>query len=160
MNHTPSAPSFSSPLVPLSFKLHPLCRSRSLGLSTPQLSRLVRLDRPLALADSARAGNSVFAKIRAVALLGCAVNDALVGAAVSTLAIEGSLLDLRCGGVLLVSLLGQESDATIFGGQNANGLFPDTSACVHNCAHVAAYSKGSFVPGQRQDPHTCASTSF
>jgi hypothetical protein len=106
-----SRSTFPTPFIPL---FHPLCGS--LSLSTPQLSRLILFDRLLALADGARAGNGVFAEIWAVVALGCAVDDALVGAASSTAATDGGLLDLSCRGVLLVGLLGQESDTTVLSG--------------------------------------------
>lgn len=114
--------SFPNVIHPLISTL-PLCRrSGSAGLGTPDLGGLALLDGLLALADGGGAGDSVLAEIGAVVAVGGGLDDGGVRLAGAPAGGERSLLDVGCGLVALAGLLGQEDNAALGTGLDANGL--------------------------------------
>lgn len=104
-------------------KEHSLRLGSFLRLHTPQLHGPVLLDRLLALANGRGAGDSVGAEVGAAGALGGAVGDGAVGLSCGGARAEGCAL--VCGSRLVgfVCFFGQESDASVFGRLDANGLF-------------------------------------
>ena len=108
----------------------PLCRrSGGAGLGTPDLGGLALLDGLLALADGGGAGDGVLAEVGAVVAVGGRLDDGRVGLAGAPAGGKGSLLDVGCGLVALAGLLGQEDNAALGTGLDADGLYRWSISC-------------------------------
>ena len=108
----------SHPLVTLR-----LGGGRSPGLGTPHFRGLALLHGLLALADGGGAGDGVLAQVGAVVAVGGRLDNGRVRLAGAPAGREGGLLDVRCGLVALAGLLGQEDDAALGTGLDADGLW-------------------------------------